>query len=323
VAGYYQPQDVPHGDVRIRWYWANTTQTWRRAYIYTPPGYDDDLDRCYPVLYLQHGGGEDERGWTTQGRMNFIMDNAIAAGRAVPMIVVMECNYAYEPGQGAPPPRVSTVRSRPPRLSYTITRLIVDDLIPMVDGSFRTLTDSTQRAMAGLSMGSCVALQTTLHNLDLFDSIGVFSGPPLGDEDEVGLIAAAGGPMDDAAAFNARLRLLWFGAGTGETREWGIKNATLEILRNLAALGYTVLAGLISGAYLLRIQPSPASSRGGLGCPSPAARNVQWPAPADRSRLGRGSGPGRCVLSGIHGSDREYLVPMSAFYSNISQLVRT
>ncbi len=222
VAAYYQAQDVPHGDVRIRWYWANTTRTWRRVYIYMPPGYDHDLGRRYPVLYLQHGGGEDETGWTAQGRMSFIMDNAIAAGRAAPMIVVMESNYAFEPGESAPPPVVSTVRSRPPRLSQTITRLIVDDLIPWIDGSLRTTTDRAHRAIAGLSMGSCVALQTALQNLDLFDAIGVFSGPPLGDEDDIGLVAAAGGPMDDAAAFNARVRLLWFGAGTGEPREWGI-----------------------------------------------------------------------------------------------------
>lgn len=237
VAAYYQPQNVPHGDVRIRWYWARTTQTWRRAFIYTPPGYDDDRERRYPALYLQHGGGEDERGWITQGRMQFIMDNAIAAGRAKPMIVVMECNYAYEPGQSAPPPVVSHVRSRPPRLSQTITRLIIDDLIPMVDGSFRTLTDRTQRAMAGLSMGSCVALQTALHNLDRFDAIGVFSGPPLGDEDDVGLVAAAGGPLDDAAAFNARLGLFWFGAGTGEPREWGITQRRMAEM-DKAGIGY-------------------------------------------------------------------------------------
>jgi enterochelin esterase-like enzyme len=229
---------VPHGDVRIRWYWAETTRSWRRAFIYAPPGYDTELERRYPVLYLQHGGGEDERGWVTQGRMAFIMDNAIGEGRAHPMIVVMECNYAYEPGQGPPPPVVSTVRSRPPRLSQTITRLIVDDLIPMVDCSFRTLTDRTQRAMAGLSMGSCVALQTALHHLDLFDTIGVFSGPPLGDEDDIGLVAAAGGPMDDAAAFNARVRLLWFGAGTGEPREWGITQRRLKELDE-AGIRYT------------------------------------------------------------------------------------
>ena len=238
VAAYYHPQAVPHGDVRLRWYWANTTQSWRRAYIYTPSGYDTDLDKRYPVLYLQHGGGEDERGWTTQGHMNFIMDNAIAAGRAVPMIVVMECNYAYEPGQSAPPPVVSFVRTRPPRLSQVITRLIVDDLISMVDGSFRTLTDRTNRAIAGLSMGSCVALQTALHNLDLFDTIGVFSGPPLGDEDDVGMVAAAGGPMDDAAVFNDRVHLLWFGAGTGEPREWGITQRRLVELDE-AGIHYT------------------------------------------------------------------------------------
>lgn len=238
AAAYYQPQAVPHGDVRIRWYWANTTQTWRRAYIYTPPGYDEHPQQRYPVLYLQHGGGEDERGWTEQGRMSFIMDNAIAAGRAVPMIVVMECNYAYEPGQSAPPPVVNTVRSRPPRLAQTITRLIIDDLIPMVDSTYRTLTDRTQRAIAGLSMGSCVALQTGLHNLDRFDTIGVFSGPPLGDEDDIGLVAAAGGPMDDAAAFNARVRLLWFGAGTGEPREWGITQRRMIEL-DKAGIRYT------------------------------------------------------------------------------------
>jgi len=191
------------------------------------PRRDNDLDRRHPVLYLQHGGGEDERGWITQGRMNFIMDNATASRRALPMIVVMECNYAYEPGQSAPAPRVSTVRSRPPRLSQTISRLIVDDLIPMVDGSFRTLTDRTQRAMAGLSMGSCVTLQTALHNLDLFDTIGVFSGPPLGHEDDIGMVAAAGGPMDDAAAFNASVRLLWFGAGRGRAARMGHHPAPL------------------------------------------------------------------------------------------------
>jgi hypothetical protein len=73
----FSPVEIGLG---FRWHWTKTTQTWRRVYIYTPPGYDTDLDRRYPVLYLQHGGGKDERGWTTQGRMSFIMDNAIAAG---------------------------------------------------------------------------------------------------------------------------------------------------------------------------------------------------------------------------------------------------
>jgi len=108
----------------------------------------------------------------------------------------------------------------------------------MVDGSLRTLTDRTQRAMAGLSMGSCVTLQTALHNLDLFDTLGIFSGPPLGDEDDIGMAAAAGGPMDDAVALNARVRLLWFGAGTGEPREWGITQRRMVEL-DAAGIRYT------------------------------------------------------------------------------------
>jgi len=218
VAAYYHPQDVPRGDVRIRWYWAKTTETWRRAYIYTPPGYDTDIEQRYPVLYLQHGGGEDERGWITQGHMNFILDNAIAKGRAAPMIVVMECNYAYEPGDSPPPPQAITRRSRPPRLAQTITRLIVHDLLPMVDGTFRTLSDHKHRAMAGLSMGSMVTLQTTLRNLDLFDYIGVFSGGFLGNDDDAGMLATAGLSPDDGPAFNEKVALLWFGVGSCEPR---------------------------------------------------------------------------------------------------------
>jgi enterochelin esterase-like enzyme len=218
---YYAPQPVPHGEVRARWYWAKVTETWRRAYVYTPPDYDTNPTMRYPVLYLQHGGGEDERGWPTQGKVNFILDNLIAAGQAKPMIVVMECGYAYEPGQSAPPPVVSVARTRPPQLTTTFPRLVVGDLIPMIDATYRSLADRDHRAMAGLSMGSCQTLQTAMHNLDLFAYIGVFSGPPLANEEQVGFRAALAGVFDDVAAFNARVRLFWFGAGTAEARELG------------------------------------------------------------------------------------------------------
>ena len=101
---YYLPKDVPHGEVRERWYFSKTTQDWRRIFVYTPPGYDTDRETRYPVLYLQHGGGEDETGWPNQGRMSFILDNLIAAKKARPMIVVMEQGYARRPGEAAPPP---------------------------------------------------------------------------------------------------------------------------------------------------------------------------------------------------------------------------
>ena len=114
---YYLPKDVPHGEVRERWYFSKTTQDWRRIFVYTPPGYDADRETRYPVLYLQHGGGEDETGWPNQGRMSFIMDNLIAAKKARPMLVVMEQGYARRPGETAPrPPRpVRPPRARLPR----------------------------------------------------------------------------------------------------------------------------------------------------------------------------------------------------------------
>ncbi len=101
---YYLPKDVPHGEVRERWYHSKTTQQWRRAYVYTPPGYDANRETRYPVLYLQHGAGEDERGWSNQGKMSFIMDNLLAERKAKPMLVVMEQGYASKPGETRPAP---------------------------------------------------------------------------------------------------------------------------------------------------------------------------------------------------------------------------
>src|SRR5262245_32018933 len=97
-ADYYEPRDVPHGDVRVRWYRSKVTGAWRRAYVYTPPGYDRDLKTRYPVLYLQHGAGENETSWIKQGRANLILDNLIAEKRARPMLVVMETGYATRAG---------------------------------------------------------------------------------------------------------------------------------------------------------------------------------------------------------------------------------
>ena len=98
---FYALSDVPHGEVRSKWYFSKTTGDWRRALVYTPPGYDSDPKQRYPVLLLQHGAGENETGWTRQGRANFILDNLIAARKAVPMIVVMDCGYATR--YGTPP----------------------------------------------------------------------------------------------------------------------------------------------------------------------------------------------------------------------------
>jgi enterochelin esterase-like enzyme len=86
---YYTVKNVPHGDIRIKRYYSKVTNSWRNFYMYTPAGYDKNTNEKYPVLYIQHGGGEDQRGWATQGKTDIILDNLIAAKKAVPMIVVM------------------------------------------------------------------------------------------------------------------------------------------------------------------------------------------------------------------------------------------
>lgn len=213
-ADYYAVKDVPHGDVRVRWYYARTTQTWRRAYVYTPAEYDRNVRTRYPVLYLQHGSGEDERGWTTQGRANFILDNLIAESKAKPMIVVMEQGYATPPPGAAPAPAVVTP-GRGPVQPNLFEQVVINDLIPMVDATYRTLSDRDHRAMAGLSMGGGQTLQITLTHLDKFSWIGSFSSPLRGGQD---LKTAYGGAFADAASFSRKVHLLWFGAGTAEER---------------------------------------------------------------------------------------------------------
>jgi enterochelin esterase-like enzyme len=197
-------QDVPHGEVRALWYHSKVTGKARRAFVYTPPGYDAAGGTRYPVLYLQHRAGEDERGWTAQGRANFILDNLIAAKTARPMIVVMDNGYADRVGQ---PARLLDFRA--------FEEVLTGELIPKVDATYRTLGDRDHRALAGLSMGGMQALQIGLTRLDLFGSVGSFSGPPLGGFD---VTTSYGGALRDAEAFNKRVRLLWLGAGTAEER---------------------------------------------------------------------------------------------------------
>ncbi len=224
---YYLPRSVPHGEVRERWYHSGTTQQWRRAFVYTPPGYDADRTTRYPVLYLQHGAGEDERGWSNQGRVGFIMDNLIAGRKARPMLVVMEQGYARKPGE-TPFPTGPTARpagpggkpAAPPdfsRLFATFEEVMVKDLVPLIDATYRTIADREHRAMAGLSMGGMQTFQITLRNLDLFASIGGFSGAGGGfGGAPFDPKTAHNGVMADPGAFNKKVRVLWLGIGTAE-----------------------------------------------------------------------------------------------------------
>jgi enterochelin esterase family protein len=188
---FYEPKDVPHGDVRMHWYRSKVTGLMRRAFVYTPAGYDTPGKTRYPVLYLQHGSGESERGWTAQGRANFILDNLIAAGKAKPMIVVMENGYA---GQG----------------NEAFPEVVVKDLVPEIDRAYRTQADRGHRAVAGLSMGGGQAMQIGLANLDMFSAIGSFSGAGVRNFDAA---TSYGGAFSNAMAFNKRVKLFWVGCG--------------------------------------------------------------------------------------------------------------
>jgi len=170
--GFYDLIDVPHGDVLIKNYFSTVENAWRLVYIYTPPGYSNSSNR-YPVLYLQHGGGEDQRVWIEMGRTNLILDNLIAERKCKPFIVVMETSATLKAGEARPQPNDAGI-IRPSNDAYG--ELMTKDLIPFIDKNFRTLTDQGSRAMAGLSMGSMVTRQVTLANLDKFAYIGIFSG---------------------------------------------------------------------------------------------------------------------------------------------------
>jgi enterochelin esterase family protein len=223
---FYLPKDVPHGQVRMQWYLSKTTGEWRRAIVYTPPDYDANTGTRYSVLYLQHGAGEDETGWIKQGHANFILDNLIAQKKAKPMMLVMDHGYATRSGEGTAGPQAG--RGAAPAAGRgrggmgtggvlspsAFESVIVDDLIPMIDRTFRTLSDRNHRAMAGLSMGSMQAMQITLRNLDKFSWIGFFSGATVSGD----LDTAYNGVFKDSADFNKRVHLLWMGAGTAETQ---------------------------------------------------------------------------------------------------------
>ena len=227
---FCESKAVPHGEVRTRVYESKVTGTARRLLVYTPPDYDRDPAVRYPVLYLQHGSGESERAWSQQGRVSSILDSLIAEKLAEEMIVVMELGYATK--AGAPPGPGS-------RGNDAFEELVVNDLVPMIDATYRTRADRDSRAIAGLSMGGGQAVRIGLGHPDLFASVAALSGGAAGGANGSrpdGIAKAIAEP----AAFNARTKLLWIGSGqqdggyarTKETHEAleraGVTNAWFE-----------------------------------------------------------------------------------------------
>lgn len=207
-AAYYTfNKDIPHGQVRECPYYSEIEQAQRRCFVYTPAEYETRHDKKYPVLYLQHGMGEDERGWHEQGMMANILDNQIAAGKCVPMIVVMDygnCGYIHgtRPGETRD------------EFGASFTPIMLNELIPFIEQTFRVKTDRDNRAMAGLSWGGHETFQITLNNLDKFSHIGSFSGALFFLAD--GIDKACGGIFNDADAFNNRVHTLFLGMGSEE-----------------------------------------------------------------------------------------------------------
>jgi len=242
---FYAAKNVPHGQLRETLFYSKKADTVLRCFVYTPPDYEKNTSKRYPVLYLQHGGGEDETGWGNQGKTGLIMDNLIAAGKVKPFIIVMANSYV--PGAGSPfgpppgtgpgrapapgtapatggqpaagPPRAGGGPGGMPRFNFTaFERMLVDELIPFIDSNFRTLSDQKNRAMAGLSMGGMQTRQITLANLDKFSHIGIFSGGSIALSD-----------IKDTEAFKKKVKVVFVSYGSRENGAAG--KANVEALK--------------------------------------------------------------------------------------------
>ncbi len=200
---FYLPKDVPHGDIRAHYYFARTTGKIRRCFVYTPPDYDTNVNARYPVLYLQHGMGEDARSWATQGRAGFILDNLIADGKARPMLVVMD-DGGITPGSMSGPRK-----GREPMFWDSFTQVFIQDIVPMIDATYRTIPDREHRAMAGLSLGGTQTWEITQAHLDEFAYIGSFSAP-FGYPQVPG---GFNGLLGDPAAFAKQIQVLFISCG--------------------------------------------------------------------------------------------------------------
>jgi len=250
-AAYYSARDVPHGQVSQRWYYSKVTGTWRRCYVYTPPEYEGNSRSRYPVLYLLHGWGENEQGWHTQGRVDLIMDNLIAEKKAKPMLIVMDNLNAVKPGEDASLYAArGTIARRtvadaapagggrgapgagrggfPTNWGGAFTEMMLTDLIPMIERTYRVAPGRENRAMAGLSMGGMQSFLTVLSNTDKFAYLGGFSGSS-GGRGGFDPKTSNNGVFANADAFNKKMKVLFLGIGSVEGP--GTKNFSEELTK--------------------------------------------------------------------------------------------
>ncbi len=223
---FYEIKNVPHGAVSSRIYYSDVTNSWRRLLAYTPPGYDKNPDQKYPVVYLQHGGGEDETGWVNQGKTDLILDNLIAEGEAEPMIVVMANGNVS-----------SGMRGYSSQAMTSFKKEMTENIVPFIDANYRSLANAQNRAICGLSMGGGQSFYGGLENLDLFSAVGIFSSGIFG-----GIQTPAGSSFDaekeipgllsQSAKFNDKLELFYISCGEGDQRITHTKKAVANMRDN-------------------------------------------------------------------------------------------
>jgi enterochelin esterase-like enzyme len=203
---YYEVRNIPHGDIRVKRYYSNVLNSWRTFYMYTPPGYDENTTEKYPVLYIQHGGGEDQRGWATQGKTDLILDNLIAEKKAVPMLVVM--------ADGNLP-----INSFGEEALKVFEKELKMSVIPFVEKNYRVKADAGNRALAGLSMGGLQTLYAGIKNTDMFAYLGVFSSGWFANQNEL-----TDGQYEfmknNSEKINANLKQFWISQGGKEDIAW-------------------------------------------------------------------------------------------------------
>jgi enterochelin esterase-like enzyme len=221
---FYTLKNVPHGQMREHIYFSETSNTMRRCFVYTPPCYYKDTQKRYPVLYLQHGGGENETGWSAQGRVNLIMDNLLAEGKANPFIIVMD-NGTWSMGgarrrEGEPWP--------PQGWADGFKNTLLNDIIPMIDSGYRTLANPENRAMAGLSMGGMQTRAITLGHSEVFSQVGMFSGGSISVND-----------VENAPDFKNNIKLLFvsYGSRELESGRYNMGNNPQENTQKIKELG--------------------------------------------------------------------------------------
>ncbi|GGF02218.1 alpha/beta hydrolase-fold protein [Flavobacterium limi] len=206
---FFALKDIPHGLVSENIYFSRLTNSFRRCFIYTPPGYNENATTHYPVLYLQHGSFEDETGWSAQGKANLILDNLIAVKQAVPMIVVMDNGYAYK--------TQNNNRDKKEQLVSVFEEVLITEVIPMIDTKFRTIANRENRAIAGLSMGANQTMRIMMKHLDTFSQYGGFSGTSnYPSSDVIDPSAFLNGKYKDGDFINKKIKLFWLGLGTKE-----------------------------------------------------------------------------------------------------------